>query len=121
MIWIALLMSVVIYGVVAFAVVPAGDGSIVARILGDPILIALHVIGFMMVTMSAVMFATLSRRAGPKQTAFIIRWAMTESAAVLGLIAAFFGNDARLFFPLGVLAVAGMLIAFPTREHFLTT
>ena len=50
------------------------------------------------------------------QQAYIVTWAITEVAALLGLIDFFLTND-RYYFVLLIIAVLGLLLHFPRREH----
>lgn len=115
-IWIALTISIVLYGVIAFiAVLPSEPAQPFDAFFSNPIILGAHVMGLTMLIMSFVIPPVLSRR-GPKPQSFVIRWAMIESAAIFGLVAAFIGEDPRLFLPLGALAIAAILLAFPPRE-----
>ena len=111
LIWLALLMSIVLYGVIAFVIVPVGEQSFDAA-FADPVILVLHLAGLGMLAMSFAA-ASVFRKRSNLRTASIIRWAMIESAAVFGLLAAFLGQDVRVFLPLGALAVAGMVLAYP--------
>jgi len=53
---------------------------------------------------------------GMVQQAYVVTWAITEVAAVLGLIDFFLTND-RYYFVLLIIAVLGVLLHFPRREH----
>lgn len=111
-IWFALTMSIVLYGVIAFMIVPRSDQSFDA-LFANPIILVLHLAGLAMFAISFVVPANMLKRSNNVRMAMIMRWAMIESSAVFGLLAAFIGQDVRLFLPLGALAIAGMLLAFP--------
>jgi len=53
---------------------------------------------------------------GMVQQAYVVTWAITEVAAVLGLIDFFLTND-RYYFVLLIIAALGVLLHFPRREH----
>ena len=53
---------------------------------------------------------------GMVQQAYVVTWAITEIAAVLGLMDFFLTND-RYYFVLLVIAALGVLLHFPRREH----
>jgi len=53
---------------------------------------------------------------GMVQQAYVVTWAITEIAAVLGLIDFFLTND-RYYFVLLIIAALGVLLHFPRREH----
>jgi len=114
-IWFALTVSVTLYGVIAYVMAPAGEQPFDAA-FSNPIILALHIAGIGMFVMSFVLSSMLMKRSSNVRGAMIVRWAMIESAAVFGLLAAFIGNDVRLFIPLGALAIAGMLMAYPRSE-----
>jgi F0F1-type ATP synthase membrane subunit c/vacuolar-type H+-ATPase subunit K len=115
LIWFALMMSIVLYGVIALVMTPVGGQPFDAP-FSHPIILMLHIAGIGMFVMSFVLSSILMKRSNDVRTPMIIRWAMIESAAVLGLMAAFIGNDLRLFLPLGALAIAGMLLAYPRSD-----
>lgn len=50
------------------------------------------------------------------QQAYIVTWAITEVAALLGLMDFFLTND-RYYFVLLIIAALGLLLHFPRREH----
>jgi hypothetical protein len=53
---------------------------------------------------------------GMVQQAYVVTWAITEIAALLGLIDFFVTND-RYYFVLLIIAALGVLLHFPRREH----
>ena len=53
---------------------------------------------------------------GMVQQAYVVTWAITEVAAVLGLMDFFLTND-RYYFVLLIIAALGVLLHFPRREH----
>ena len=53
---------------------------------------------------------------GMVQQAYVVTWAITEIAALLGLIDFFLTND-RYYFVLLIIAALGVLLHFPRREH----
>jgi hypothetical protein len=138
MIWFSLLMSIVFYGSIVFmSVTPpvpesAAAGSALEAALSDPVIVALHLAGLVIFASAFPLSSSLFRRgasdspvasftgstalevAPRARLALILRWALFESAAVLGLIAALLAADPRLFLPLGGLAAAGFLLSFPS-------
>ena len=108
--WFALLMSIVLYGVIAFLIVPMGTQTFNA-LFANPTILILHLAGLAVFATSFLIPSIL--KTTNVRTTSIIRWAMIESAAVFGLLAAFLGQDVRLFLPLGALAIAGMVLAYP--------
>ena len=137
-IWFALLMSVVIYGVVAWvAVGSVPDGSF-EEALANPTVIGLYAAGLGAFVMSFIISSAVHRRTamrgsapGPSasptgevltvpprtRVALIVRWSMIEMSALFGLVAAFLTRDPRVFLPMGLLAVAGMLLNYPSDER----
>ena len=53
---------------------------------------------------------------GMVQQAYVVTWAITEVAALLGLMDFFLTND-RYYFVLLIIAALGVLLHFPRREH----
>ena len=51
------------------------------------------------------------------QQGYIVAWAMSEVAALLGLLDFFLTND-PYFYALFIIAALGELLQFPRREHF---
>lgn len=129
-IWGSLLMSIAIYGVVA-AVVAKTMTATVAGGAANPIVLVLGVVALMMALMAIFVPRAAMRRSEERGsiappdpsappsvppnvfTALIIRWAMLEAVAILGLVAALITADPRAFIPLGVVAIAGMLLSYP--------
>ena len=56
------------------------------------------------------------RNVGMVQQAYVVTWAITEVAALLGLLDFFLTND-RYYFVLIIIAALGLLLHFPRREH----
>ena len=56
------------------------------------------------------------RSTGMVQQAYVVTWAITEVAALLGLLDFFLTND-RYYYVLIIVAVLGQLLHFPRREH----
>jgi hypothetical protein len=52
------------------------------------------------------------------QPAFVVAWAMCEVSAILGVVE-YFLIGTRDYLVLFLLAAAGMILHFPTRQHFL--
>lgn len=53
---------------------------------------------------------------GMVQQAYVVTWALTEVAALLGLLDFFLTND-RYYFVLLLIGALGVLLHFPRREH----
>jgi hypothetical protein len=107
-VWLAITFAVVIYGVVAWMVVgPKSTGPIRWT---DPIILVLHVAGI--ATTIAAFLVPISE---PKR--YILRWALLDSTAIFGLIAAFLGSHWQLVIPLGLVALAGLLLSHPSQAE----
>lgn len=52
------------------------------------------------------------------QTGYIVAWALSEVAALLGLLN-FFLTDNRRYYVLFIIAACGLLLNFPRRQHLL--
>lgn len=134
-IWGALLFTILIYGLLAFMAVRNPAPGPFESAFSNPIVLVIQIIGAGMFFMAFVMSSLLLRRhAGPRaptapvtpgvvsvtphmRLALIVRWAMIESAAIFGLVAAFLAQDPRVFLPLGGLAIGGMLMSYPSDER----
>lgn len=119
--WGGITASVVIYGVIAFLVVPPRPEVDPASWTADPLVIALHLAGLGGLAGSFIVPPALARRrtAQPdvaQRQGWILRWALLESVGVFGLVAALLLRDARAFLLLGALSLVGLLTAFPRAE-----
>lgn len=121
-IWASLFFSIVLYGIIAFIVVrPASDVELTS-FLSSPIAIALHVLALGMLMLSVVLPPVIAAKgassaAAAERTAWVVRWALIESVAVLGLMLAFLLRDPRAFLLLGIVSAAAMLLAYPRRTE----
>lgn len=124
--WLAMTSAVVFYGVIAWMV--AGPQAPRLRWNEMPVLallgagVAVLVAAFIVPNLLARASADESSgtRVAPAnnvparvQKALIVRFAMLEAGAILGLAAAFVAQSVQLYLPLGVLAILGMLLSFP--------
>ncbi|HEU5161922.1 MAG TPA: hypothetical protein VFV54_02140 [Thermoanaerobaculia bacterium] len=113
--------SLVLYGVIAFLVVPPRPEVDPAAWTSDPLVVGLHLAGLGVIAGSFIVPPALAKRGtaqpdvAQRQT-WILRWALLESAGVFGLIAALLLRDARAFLLLGALSFVGLLLAFPRDE-----
>lgn len=125
-IWFAMVMAVVLYGVIAWIV--AGPQPPIMRWNEMPVVALLGAGVIMLVAAFLVPSLLLHGRADDVsgmrvapaysvparvQRALIMRFALLESGAIMGLVAAFLGHSVQLYFPLGFLAIVGMLLSFP--------
>lgn len=131
-IWMALLVSVLIYGVVIWFVSQewsATSGS--EEILGHPVLLPLAIAAIATLAMSFFIPTIMLRQGSPSRTpmspiselavpdrvrtAFIIQWALLEAVAIYGLVASFLIQDLRPFLVFAGVAIVGLLLAFPSE------
>jgi hypothetical protein len=134
LLWVSMLLCVLIYGVIAAMVVGETDSPVPSAndFFRDPAVLVLT-----MVAVAAFLFALLVpkflfRSAGTGLAApaspstnltlsqrllglFIVQWAMMESIAIFGLLAAFLFLDLRLFVAFGVVSVIGFALTFPSE------
>lgn len=131
-IWMAMVISVLLYGIVAWMMTRGGQaGHPVEQTLQQPTVQVLYGLGVMMFILSSVVPRLVLRGRGeglhlgrppasvvPKEIrlALIIRFAMLESVAIFGLVCAFLFHDARLFVPPASLSLVGFLMAFPSES-----
>ena len=120
-IWGAFLVSIVMYILLAYFVRPAatagGDSSLV-------IIIVLMMAGVSMVALSFVIKngllaqAVSRQRIDSVQVAYIVAFALCESAVLMGLVAIFVTAEAYSFL-LFVIGAGGLLLHMPRRDHLL--
>ena len=114
--WFAMLMSVVIYFVITMFVRRSEDLA-----ANQSLSLALLVAGVSTTLVSFLIKAKLLARAVEQrnlarvQQAYIVTFAITEVAALLGLLD-FFSTSDRYYYALFIIAACGMLLHFPRRE-----
>jgi hypothetical protein len=115
--WFAMLMSVAVYFV--FTLFTTRKESLEP----NPIIsLTLLCVAVLMVLVSFVIKSKLLSNAVDQhntvmvQQAYIVTWAITEAAALLGLLDFFLTTD-RYYYVLLIIAALGLLIHFPRREH----
>lgn len=114
---LALCASTVIYGVVVFLATPAatpGDAG--------PSHVLLYVFAFLGASILLVGAPTVRRMLmGPTperiRVASIATWAMCESVAVFGVIAAFLFHEPLYFVPFGVAGLGGLVFFAPRADQ----
>ncbi len=106
-VWFAIFFSTVIYAVVAFTIAGNPQGSFEDS-LRNPIVLFAYV-----AALGAFFAAMIVPRFAPPRSRMIVALAVAESSAVLGLVAAFVGEDYRLYFAPWALAVIGFLRVWP--------
>ena len=115
--WFALSMSIVFYYALTYMVTssarPNPTLSLVLLAVGvSTVLIAFVIKGKLLNQ------ASEQRRVRLVQQAYIVTWAITEVAALLGLVD-YFATGNHYFFVLFLIAAGGMLLHFPRRQHVL--
>jgi multisubunit Na+/H+ antiporter MnhF subunit len=110
-IWFAIVMSTVIYLVIALQLAPnaGGDFDASASRMPAPVLYAVALGVFLF----AWFVAPRVIRAPNAQTRMIIHLSLFEAVAVFGLMAAFLAEDWRLYLPAWVLSVVGFIRELP--------
>jgi hypothetical protein len=115
-IWMALLMSLVIYYVITFFVARPND------VAPNPTLsLVLISVAVLAVLISFLIKSRLLSKAidqqhtGMVQQAYIVTWAINEVAALLGLLD-FFTTADRYYHALFLISALGLLLHFPRRE-----
>lgn len=130
--WIALMMSVAVYGGVSFIITSQGDGA--AEPLALPPLV-FPLLAVAAATAGVVLYRHLTSpdrlRAlvheqrsieqvpGLVLTASIIRWALFESVAIYGLVLAITNHSFEAFLPYGITAI-GLQAMSPPRLKQIT-
>jgi len=113
MIWFAIAFSTVVYFVIAYVFGPHPEASFDAA-AADPIVIACYVLAFLAFLASLFIPRLLVR--APEQTRMILALALSESAAIFGLVAAFVHHDWRLYVAPWVLALIGFTRVWPQER-----
>jgi hypothetical protein len=104
-IYIAIVMSTLIYAAVAWVTTSAiAPGRMLIDELQNPITIALYGVA------AGTLVATIIIRA---RKLLIVRWAMLEAACICGLIAAMIPGDWRLYIAPWALALVGFISLYP--------
>jgi hypothetical protein len=119
-VWIALVNSILIYLALAFFVIRPETPKRVGEAIGELQVQVLYGLGLLMLVLSAIIPRILLRAENGRvsmeriKVALTVRWALVESVAVFGLLAAFVSQSPGLFAPMGVIALTALLLAFPT-------
>ena len=116
-VWFTLFLTIgIYYGFTLFAENKRGLAS-------NPTLsLTLMCVAMLLVLVAFVIKSKLLSKAleqqspGMVQQAYVVTWAITEGAALLGLLDFFLTND-RYYYILLIISALGQLIHFPRREH----
>ena len=116
--WFALFMSIILYYALTYvmkssAANPNPTLSLVLLAVAVSTALVAFVIKGKLLNQAAE-----QRQVPLVQQAYIVTWAITEVAGLLGLLD-YFVTGNRYFFVLFLIAAAGMLLHFPRREHVL--
>ena len=115
--WFAVFMSIVLYFV--FTLVAKQKEGLEPN---PTISMTLICVAMLMVLVAFVIKSKLLSKAleqqntGMVQQAYVVTWAITEVAGLLGLLDFVLTND-RYYFFLLIIAALGLLLHFPRREH----
>jgi len=117
MLWFAMLMSIAVYFV--FTLFAQRKESLEPN---PTISLTLLCVAVLMVLVAFLIKSKLLSKAVEQQNtamvqqAYVVTWAITEVAALLGLLDFFLTTD-RYYYVLLIIAVLGLLLHFPRREH----
>ena len=117
MLWFAMLMSIAVYFV--FTLFAQRKESLEPN---PTISLTLLCVAVLMVLVAFLIRSKLLSKAVEQQNtamaqqAYVVTWAITEVAALLGLLDFFLTTD-RYYYVLLIIAVLGLLLHFPRREH----
>jgi len=117
MLWFAMLMSIAVYFV--FTLFAQRKESLEPN---PTISLTLLCVAVLMVLVAFLIRSKLLSKAVEQQNtamvqqAYVVTWAITEVAALLGLLDFFLTTD-HYYYVLLIIAVLGLLLHFPRREH----
>lgn len=103
-IYVGILMSTLIYAVIAWTSANAGHTKTLTQELRDPLTIGLYA------TAAVAFLAVMVTRA---RRLLVVRWAMLEVPCLIGLIVALLYGDWRLFAAPWALALAALIVLYP--------
>ena len=106
LIWFALVMSVVIYVVMAYLTSQENVNRSFDEAVRTPLTLPMY-------AMSVAMFAVATVMAKRPQVGWMTGLALYESCAIFALVAAFINKDWRLVLPGAALALVGMIRLYP--------
>ena len=115
--WVALIMSIGMYYVFTVFVGQAANAR-----PNSTVSLTLLAVGVLMIPVALVIKKKLLTQAVEQhrpqqvQQAHIVAWAVTEVAALLGMLD-FFLTGNRYYFVLFIVSVCGQLLQYPRRQH----
>lgn len=115
--WGAICMSLLIFIVMSQLVAPRVEGSRQLSLILN--CIAIVPVGLSFVLKPRMLDqAVAQQKLDLVQSAYIIAWALSEMAGVLGLMDRFL-NGSRYYYLGFILAAVGLLLHFPRKQHLL--
>jgi len=113
--WFAMVASTFTYAVIVWMLAPNTQGTFSEAVQRHQLTLILYGVALMTFVLANVVPKTALRNAPPR-TRMVVTMAMYEACALYGLVAAFLGQDWRLYIPTWALALIGMLRAYPSSE-----
>jgi len=110
-IWASMMMSLVIYGVVAYVMTSSGS----TEPLEDPRALELVFPGVAVIMSAAVLALPTLMRASPYQVQCIVRWALAEAIGIFGFVLLFMGGSPLVGYGILGWALVVMGLLFPGR------
>jgi uncharacterized membrane protein len=110
--WLALFVSTVIYAVIAYTL-PNAPTTSFDESVRRPMVLPLYVVALSVFVAGLVGFGRV-KTANP-QAGMILRLALFEACAIMGLIAAVIASDWRLYLPTWALAAIGFFKEWPSE------
>lgn len=124
-IWFAIVSSLLIYAFVGWFTLRTprpGSERPWQESLQQPVVLALYIAGVAMFFASLAIPKVIAGRSSgttqqsPVRQALIVRWALAESIAIFGLVAAFVSGHLELMIPLWLVSLVAVVIAFPSES-----
>ncbi len=113
-IWFAIAVSTLFYGAIVFFAANKPSATFDAA-LRSPMVLGPYAVASLMFLLGLVW--PLLPSAAPERVRMIVRMALFEACAVIGVAAAFAVHDFRIYLAPWALAAAGFFLAFPAAER----
>lgn len=111
--WLALAFSTVIYAVIVYTTSIAQAGGSFDDAIRKPFVLPLYAAALGLFFAGLLGFASIKER--EPNLGMILRLALFESTAIMGLLAAFLNQDWRLYLPAWALALIGFVREWPSE------
>lgn len=111
-----MLNAVIIYSAVAMLMTSKNDPIPLATLFANPVVIALYAVAAALFV-AAWFVPRLMPASGNPLPRLLVGWAMFEGVAVIGLVAALMTGAFDLFVGPMILALAGLLLTFPSARR----